>query len=78
VALWSGWAPWARQPQRHLAHGFDPAQGQITQASGVPTWGRNPSSRLGQGQASPIAMWCSSAQEHVNPRAKCLHVGAQA
>jgi len=36
-------------------------KGQAAQAPGVPTWGRRPGSRpgQGQGQASPNATWCS-------------------
>jgi len=53
-------------------------QGQTTQVPGVPTWGRGLSSRSGQGQASPSAMWGSSVQEQVRPSARCPHVGARA
>jgi len=45
------------QPQCHLALGSNPAQGQATQVSSVPTWGRWHSSCTGQGQTSPITTW---------------------
>jgi len=38
----------ASLPQRHVARESDPAKGQATQASGVPTWGCGSCSRPGQ------------------------------